>query len=99
MVRGGHIYILTNKTNKVLYTGVTSELRNRVWDHKAKLHPKSFSARYNTNKLVYFESFVFIEEAIAREKQIKAGSRMKKIRLIEQMNPNWNDLFDALPED
>ena len=99
MVRGGSIYIMTNKSNIVLYIGVTSELRNRVWDHKTKKHKKSFTAKYNVNKLVYYEDFIFIEEAIAREKQIKAGSRMKKIQLIEEMNPNWDDLFESLPED
>jgi len=90
---------MTNKFNKVLYTGVTSELRSRVWDHKTKKHKGSFTARYNINKLVYYEDFIFIEEAIAREKQIKAGSRKKKIQLIEKMNPNWVDLFESLPED
>ena len=99
MKRGGHVYLMTNKSNRALYTGVTSELRNRVWDHKTKKHSKSFTARYNINKLVYYEGFLFIEEAISREKQIKAGSRKKKIQLIEQLNPNWDDLFDDLPID
>ena len=99
MVRGGHVYIMTNKSNKVLYTGVTSELSSRVWDHKTMKHKGSFTARYNINKLVFYENFIFIEEAIAREKQIKGGSRRKKVQLIEQMNPNWIDLFDSLPED
>lgn len=92
MERGGAIYILTNKNNTVLYTGVTSDLRKRLYEHKNKLFESSFTARYNVSKLVYYEVFTSIEEAIAREKQIKAGSRKKKIALIENMNPKWNDL-------
>jgi putative endonuclease len=99
MVRGGAVYIMTNKSNTVLYTGVTSQLRNRVYQHKTGYYNKSFTHRYNINKLVYFEGFHFIEDAIAREKQIKAGSRKNKIKLIEKFNPNWIDLFDRLSED
>lgn len=96
MQRGGCVYILTNSTNKVLYTGVTSKLYTRILEHKNKIYPKSFTSRYNINKLVYFEFFLSIEEAIAREKQIKNGSRKKKIDLIKIKNPNWDDLFDEL---
>ena len=92
MQRGGAIYILTNKNNSVLYTGVTSDLRKRLYEHKNKIYASSFTSKYNISKLVYFEVFSLIEEAIAREKQIKAGSRKKKIDLINNLNPDWNDL-------
>lgn len=92
MERGGAIYILTNKNNAVLYTGVTSDLRKRLYEHKNKLFVSSFTSRYNVSKLVYYEVFTSIEEAIAREKQIKGGSRKKKIVMIEGMNPEWRDL-------
>jgi putative endonuclease len=90
------IYITTNKPNGVLYTGVTSELKNRIISHKTKKYRNSFSARYNVDKLVYFEDFNSIIKAHAREKQIKAGSRARKIKLIESINPDWEDLFDTL---
>jgi putative endonuclease len=94
MERGGAIYILTNKNNTVLYTGVTSDLRKRLYEHKNKIYTTSFTGKYNVSKLVYFEVFSFIEEAIAREKQIKGGSRKKKLDLINSINPDWNDLSD-----
>ena len=87
-------YIMTNQLNTVLYTGVTSELENRCVQHRNKNYPDGFTARYNVNKLVYYERFGNINDAIAREKQIKAGSRKKKIELIEKDNPKWNDLFE-----
>ena len=87
-----YVYIMTNKNNTVLYTGVCNNLPRRVWEHKHKINPKSFTARYNINKLVYYEYFTDIEAAIYREKQIKAGSRAKKIALIESMNKEWRDL-------
>ena len=87
-----HVYIMTNNNNTVLYTGVTSDLKERVIRHKSKKHPDSFSARYNIFKLVYFESFGSMGEAIIREKQIKGGSRKKKIELINGINPGWVDL-------
>ena len=92
MIRGGAIYIMTNQWNTTLYTGVTANLKIRNYQHKEKTNIKSFSARYNLSKLVYYEGFHSIEEAIAREKQIKGGSRAKKIALIERMNPEWKDL-------
>jgi len=98
MERGGYIYILTNKNNTTLYTGVTSNLKQRIYEHKTKKDKNSFSAKYNLNKLVYFEGFNLIEEAIAREKQIKAGSRSKKEILINSLNPEWNDLFDKIKD-
>lgn len=91
--RGGIVYIMTNISNTTIYTGVTSDLLSRIDEHRQKVLPKSFTSRYNISKLVYYEGFHSIEEAILREKQIKAGSRKKKIGLIESMNPDWNDLF------
>lgn len=87
-----YVYIMTNKHNTVLYTGVTNDLWRRVSEHKAKLHGR-FTSRYNIDKMVYYEVFNDINVAIAREKQIKAGSRQKKIDLIAKENPKWQDLF------
>lgn len=98
MERGGYVYLLTNENKTVLYTGVTSSLRIRITEHKEKSHGKSFSARYHVDRIVYFESFLHIEEAIAREKQIKAGTRKSKEALINKQNPGWNDLFDTLED-
>jgi putative endonuclease len=86
------VYILTNRTNTVLYTGVTSDLRTRAFEHRMKLDRSSFAARYNLNKVVYIETTVNIAAAIAREKQIKGWTRKKKIALIESVNPEWKDL-------
>jgi len=94
-LRGGFVYIMTNKRNTVLYTGVTSDLKKRVWQHREKL-VEGFTQRYNITKLVYYEVFDDIRIAIAREKQIKAGSRQKKIDLIIGMNTGWRDLYDEL---
>jgi putative endonuclease len=89
------IYILTNKINTVLYTGVTSDLGRRVFEHKTK--PVSgFTKRYNVDKLVYYEVFEWVANAIQREKQIKAGPRAKKIALVSGMNPEWVDLSRTL---
>ena len=96
MKKGGCIYIITNQHHTTLYTGVTSDLPGRIRQHKEKKYPKSFSARYNVNKLVYYEVFHSIMEAILREKQIKAGSRAAKEKLINQLNPQWNDLFEEV---
>lgn len=90
------VYILTNKNHTVLYTGVTSNLKLRVEQHKMKSNPKSFTARYNVDELVYYEQYFDIGEAIFREKQIKAGSRQKKLDLIKGFNSEWRDLFDQL---
>jgi putative endonuclease len=89
----GFVYIMTNDNNTVLYTGVTSELTERVKEHKEKAHSGSFTARYNVRKLVYYELFEGIGQAIKREKQIKAGSRKKKMDLITRRNPEWRDLI------
>lgn len=98
MERGGYIYILTNKNNTVLYTGVTSALDKRLYEHKTGFYKDSFTSRYNVSKLVYYECFTSIEEAIIREKQIKAGSRKKKLDLINRFNPEWKDLSGAVTE-
>lgn len=90
-----YVYIITSKRNSVLYTGVTGDLICRVFQHRSKYNPRSFSARYNVYKLVYYEEFDNPYEAIMREKQIKAGSRRKKIKLIESMNPKWKDLSEG----
>jgi len=87
------VYIMTNKYNKVLYTGVTSNIFKRVNEHKEKLIA-GFTSQYNVNKLVYYEEFETMPEAIAREKQIKGGSRQKKLDLINGKNPEWKDLYD-----
>jgi len=79
-----------------VYVGVTSNLPKRILEHKNKKYPKSFSAKYNLNILVYYEQFQWIEDAIAREKQIKAGSREAKNNLIRSINPKWEDLFDEI---
>ena len=96
VAKGGSVYILTNLHNTTLYTGVTSELSGRVLEHKEKKYPKSFTARYNIHKLVYFQHFESIEEAIDREKQVKAASRKYKEGLINSINPDWKDLFETL---
>ncbi len=90
------VYILTNKNQTVLYTGVTSNLKLRVEQHKEKNDSRSFTSRYNVDSLVYYEQYFDVGEAIAREKQIKAGSRQKKTDLINSLNKEWKDLYDNL---
>jgi putative endonuclease len=98
-MKPGFIYILTNKNNTTLYVGVTSNIKQRIQQHKDKIHKTSFSVRYNLNKLVYYEAFQEIGDAIAREKQLKAGSRAKKIALILSENPNYDDLFTQVQQE
>ncbi len=90
-----YVYIMTNKSNVVLYTGVTNNLKRRVKEHKDKVN-EGFTKRYNVTKLVYFETFSDPALAIKREKQIKAGPRKKKIELVERINPEWKDLSGEL---
>ena len=90
-----YVYILTNKNNTVLYTGVTNDLKRRIYEHKAKL-VEGFTKRYNVDKLVFYEISMDIEGAILREKQIKGGSRAKKITLVNGLNPEWKDLYEDL---
>lgn len=89
------MYIIANKRNGTIYTGVTSNLKQRISQHKSKAID-GFSKEYNVTKLVYFEQAETMYVAMAREKQLKAGSRKKKLALIEKMNPTWKDLFDEL---
>lgn len=90
-----YVYIMTGKSNKVLYTGITNDLKRRVYEHKEKL-AVGFTKKYNITKLVYYEIFRDVESAILREKQIKGGSRIKKIMLIASINEGWRDLYDDL---
>ena len=87
------VYIMTNTNNTVLYTGVTNNLERRVAEHKDK-KGSSFTSKYNVTKLVFYEHFDRIYDAISAEKKIKSGSRAKKIEIIEAMNPNWQDLYN-----
>ena len=97
-MKPGFIYIITNKYQTVVYTGVTSNLPQRIKDHIDKKYPNSFSARYSLNMLVYYEQFQWIGDTIAREKQIKAGSREAKNNLIRSINPTWKDLYDDIKD-
>jgi len=90
-----YVYIMTNKNNNVLYTGVTNDLKRRVYEHKQKI-VNGFTKKYNLIKLIYYEVYENSVDAITREKQIKAGSRLKKIDLITSMNRNWVDLYEEL---
>lgn len=85
-----YVYILTTKNKTVLYTGVTNNLKKRLQQHKEKLNPNSFTARYNVYYLLYFEKFTWIQLAIEREKEIKNLSRAKKLDLIKKQNPNFD---------
>ncbi|MDM3870179.1 GIY-YIG nuclease family protein [Porticoccus sp. W117] len=85
------VYILTNKTNRVIYTGVTNNLERRLFEHRSNQVP-GFTAKYRCHKLVYFEDTPSVEAAITREKQIKGWLRKKKIALVNSVNPNWDDL-------
>ncbi|WP_317238877.1 GIY-YIG nuclease family protein [Hanstruepera flava] len=87
-----YVYIMTNKPNGVIYIGMADNIDERVKEHKLKVYPKSFTARYNCDKLVYFEEFENGEEATIRERRFKKWKRDWKIFLIENMNPNWSDL-------
>ena len=88
-----YVYMLTNKTNKVLYTGVTNNLKRRIYEHKNGL-ADGFTKKYNVHKLVYFDYTTDVRSAISREKQIKGWTRAKKDALINELNPNWQDLYD-----
>ena len=91
-----YVYILTNKNNTVLYTGVTRNLIRRIYEHKNNADPNSFTAKYKVHKLVYFEETSDVKVAIEREKQIKSWSRNRKTDLIFKENPNWVDLYSRL---
>ena len=91
-MRTYYVYFMSNQSNKVLYTGMTNNLSRRVLEHKNKRNPRSFTARYHCNKLVYYEVFSTPMEAIRREKQLKSGNRKRKNALVDGMNPAWEDL-------
>jgi putative endonuclease len=93
---GGWVYIMCSMNGSTLYVGVTSNLPSRVYEHKYKIHPGSFSAKYNCINLVYYKYYQTITEAIAEEKRIKGGSRKKKEELINSMNPDWRDLYENI---
>ena len=95
MKRKSYIYILASQKNGILYTGVTNNLMCRVWEHKNKVN-KGFTSKYKVTKLVYYEIFDYIGEAILREKKIKKWKRKWKIELIESINPYWDDLYDKI---
>ena len=96
MIRGGFAYITSTTKNTTVYVGSTSDLKVRIYQHKNKEYPNAFTARYNIDKLVYFEHFPFIEEAISREQQIKSWRRAKKDKLINEFNPEWKDLYPEI---
>lgn len=93
-MKKSYIYFMANKNNTVIYIGVSGDLLKRVYQHKTKTY-KGFTSKYNCDKLVYFEEFEDINIAIVREKQLKAGNRKRKEELIQQENPNWEDLSDG----
>jgi putative endonuclease len=96
MKRGGATYIMTNKYNTVLYTGVTADLVRRIYEHRTHADKKSFTHKYNCTKLVWYRLFNNIEEAIVEEKRIKGGSRKKKVDLVNSINSEWYDLWDTI---
>lgn len=93
---GGWVYIMCSMNRSTLYVGVTSNLPSRVYEHKHKVFPESFTSRYNCVNLVYYKFYETIKEAIAEEKRIKGGSRKKKEALINSMNPEWKDLYEKI---
>jgi putative endonuclease len=96
MFKGGWVYIMASVSRRVLYVGVTSDIEGRVWEHKNKIYPDSFTARYNCVMLVYYKFFDGIEDAIAEEKRIKSWKRVKKERLINEVNYEWEDLSEKI---
>lgn len=95
MYKQYYVYLMTNKNNTVIYTGVTNDLKRRVYEHREKL-VEGFTNKYNVTKLVYFETFDDITYAISKEKQIKGGSREKKNGLVKTLNPEWRDLYGEI---
>ncbi|MDR2806493.1 MAG: GIY-YIG nuclease family protein [Dysgonamonadaceae bacterium] len=89
---------MASKRNGTLYTGVTSDLRKRVWEHRTNRFAESFTAKHRCHILVYYNGFHKIEDAIAEEKRLKGGSRKAKIKLIEDLNPEWKDLWEEIKE-
>ena len=91
-----YVYILANKLNTVIYTGVTRDLIRRVYEHRHHLDPNSFTAKHNVTRLVFYEATTDVRAAIEREKQIKSWNRARKNRLVESMNPQWQDLWESI---
>ena len=91
-----YVYILSNSSNTVLYTGVTNNLPRRIYEHKNHLDPNSFTARYRVSKLVYYEATENVEAAIEREKQIKGWNRKRKEKIVSLTNPEWKDLYEDI---
>ena len=91
-MKPGYTYITANKNNTVVYVGMCADLLDRIWKHKQGYYRDAFSKKYNVDKLVYFEKYDDIRDAIRREKQLKGGSRKKKEALVNKMNPDWEDL-------
>jgi putative endonuclease len=98
MGKGGFVYMMASPNKKALYTGVTSDLKGRIWEHRSKKYPESFTARYSCVVLVYFDEFPTIESAIEEEKRIKAGSRKRKEDLINAYNKDWVDLWEDVQD-
>ena len=98
MLKGGYIYIMTNKHRTTLYIGITNDLKRRIWEHRTHYQNGSFTDKYNLEHCVYYEQFHDIEQAIAREKQLKKWSRSKKEALISEMNPEWRDFWEEVKE-
>ena len=91
-----YVYILSNITGTTIYIGITKDLIRRVYEHKHKLEPGSFTAKYDIHKLVYYESTSDVRAAIEREKQLKGWNRKRKNKLVESMNPRWDDLYESI---
>ena len=91
-----YVYILANKRNTVIYTGVTKDLIRRVYEHRHHLDPSGFTAKYDVTRLVFYEATTDVRAAIEREKQIKSWNRARKNRLVESMNPQWEDLWESI---
>ena len=90
-----YVYVLASERNGTLYVGVTSDLARRIWEHKSKA-VSGFASKYGVDKLVYFETFDYVDAAISREKALKKWNRAWKLRLIEENNPNWDDLYERI---
>ena len=95
-MRTGFVYIMTNKSNNVLYVGSTTNIVRRTQEHKSKFYLDSFSARYNCNKLVYYRFFESIYDAAAEERRLKGGNRKQKMDLVNSINSDWNDLWEEI---
>ena len=93
-----YVYILATNDNRVIYTGITNNLIRRIYEHKNRLDPKSFTSRYHVHKLVYYEYTGDVAAAIEREKQIKSWNRNSKNKLIESENPHWEELYESILE-